>query len=170
MYHFRQAVQDNEMAPDEWNVEAVEDHRGGDDGAPEFLVKWEGSEERTWEPLRHFFHRYSWPVLAYCDKKKVKVPDVLGYLYRHEPEVVVNNIVSKEASQDWPWSDQDTDNDGNDMSEGEDHPAANARGFHGVLRAACRNDQRRRADEMPKGQGDPIRAQPRVTRTGGAPR
>ena len=69
MYHFRQAVEDNELAMDEWNVEAVEDHRVGEDGYPEFYVKWEDSEKRTWEPLRHFFHRYSWPVLAYCDKK-----------------------------------------------------------------------------------------------------
>ena len=42
---------------DEWNVEAIEDHREGEDGYPEFYVCWEGSDERTWEPLRHFFHR-----------------------------------------------------------------------------------------------------------------
>ena len=37
MFHYRQAVQDNEVAMDEWNVEAIEDHREGGEGISRVL-------------------------------------------------------------------------------------------------------------------------------------
>jgi hypothetical protein len=36
-------------------------------------VRWEGSSERTWEPLRHFFHLYSHPILEYCLQHDLRV-------------------------------------------------------------------------------------------------
>ena len=73
MFHYRQAVQDVEAAPDEWNVEGIDGHRAGKDGYPDFCVRWEGSSERTWEPLRHFFHLYSHPILEYCLQHDLRV-------------------------------------------------------------------------------------------------
>ena len=50
---------------DEWLVENVEGHRRNKQGEVEFLVRWEGIKELTWEPLQHFFHLYSQPLVDY---------------------------------------------------------------------------------------------------------
>jgi hypothetical protein len=31
-----------------------------------FLTKWKGYEGLTWEPVNHFFHRYSSDFIEYC--------------------------------------------------------------------------------------------------------
>jgi hypothetical protein len=179
LFHFRQAIQDSVMAANEWEVEGIEGHRQGEDGFPEFCVKWAGYEERTWEPLKNFFHRFNRLVLAYCDKKKVKVPDVLGYLYHHQPGMDVNNIMREAAPQDWLWPGQDTiisnddgkltgsDHDQGANDGGQDRPAANAMGFHGVLRAAWSERQPRTVTTSER-QGDSNRAQPKIGRPRGA--
>jgi hypothetical protein len=183
MFHCRQAVQDNGTAADDWEVERIEGHRPGDDGYPEFCVKWVNFEERTWEPLRNFFHRNNMLLLAYCDKKKVQVPDVLGYLYRHQSDAAVNNITWDEAPQDWEWLEQDEetaeddepsgDQDDDGEQQGEDHPAANPinpMGFHGVLRAAL--SERKQPTERRQGESSQVRSrasQTHVVRPRGEP-
>jgi hypothetical protein len=63
MFRFSQAKPEEAVAIDEWTVEEVLQHRRRDDGHLEFQVKWEGSPELTWEPLKNFFHRWSVPVV-----------------------------------------------------------------------------------------------------------
>ena len=73
---------------DEWSVEKVITHRRDDHGELEFLVQWEGSPERTWEPLHHFFHRYAQPLVEYFVDKNIK-EDVMAHLARHPAEAHV---------------------------------------------------------------------------------
>ena len=112
MFRFRRAVQqdDEDVQPDQWLVKKVEQHRRGADGYPEFKVQWEGSEERTWEPLHHFFHHYSQPLLDYCVAKGVRVSDVLEYLHKHPTEVEVNEVWEN-PPEDWCWEEQEPDED-----------------------------------------------------------
>ena len=116
MFHYRRTEPQQETAPDEWNVEDIEKHRTGKDVFPEFLVRWQGSDEKTWQPLRHFFHSYSAPETEYCVSKKVHVPNVLQYLHEHKPEVTIEQVAAStplatpdpgeewtEPPAEWTW-------------------------------------------------------------------
>ena len=85
LFHFKQARQDTATGIDEWNVEKVLKHRKLANGELEFQVKWETSPDLTWEPLHHFFHRYSQPIVDYFQAKGIK-EDVMAHLARHPPE------------------------------------------------------------------------------------
>jgi hypothetical protein len=85
LFHFKQARQDPPTGIDEWNVEKVMGHRRRN-GELEFHVKWEGSPDCTWEPLHHFFHLYSQPIVDYFQEKKLK-EDVMAHLAKHPTEV-----------------------------------------------------------------------------------
>ena len=116
LFRFRRAVVDNEdVQPDQWTIKKVEGHRRGADGYPEFKVEWDGSDERTWEPLHHFFHQYSQPLLDYCVDKGVRVDDVLEYLHKHPAEVVIGEVW-EEPPEEWCW---DADADEADIEEDE---------------------------------------------------
>ena len=106
MFRFQRAVRedDDDALPDEWELSGVEGHRMGPDGYPEFLVRWEGSEERTWEPLSHFFLHCSPLALEYCVKKGIKVPDMLEYLHKHPAEAAIKEVW-EDPPEEWIWDD-----------------------------------------------------------------
>ena len=79
LFYHRRTVPDPEAAPDEWIVEEILEHRLERDGSYKFLTKWQASEERTWEPVGNFFHRYSSDLVAYCQKHGLGL-DVIRYL------------------------------------------------------------------------------------------
>ena len=70
LFHHQLTEQPEEAGLDEWNVEAILGHRKRN-GKWEFLTQWEGwgPEEASWEPVNHFFHRYSYPWVDYCRGK-----------------------------------------------------------------------------------------------------
>ena len=70
LFHHQLTQPPEEAGMDEWNVEAILAHRRRN-GKWEFLTHWEGwgPEEASWEPVNHFFHRYSYPWVAYCKGK-----------------------------------------------------------------------------------------------------
>ena len=74
---------DENWQTDEWEVEKIMNHRCKPDGTYEFLTQWKGydSSDSTWEPLGHFFHRYSEDLVKYVEmktlKKKIDVFDAL---------------------------------------------------------------------------------------------
>ena len=119
LFHFKQARQDSTTGIDEWNVEKVLSHRKLANGELEFRVKWETSPELTWEPLHHFFHRYSQPIVDYFREKGIK-EDVMAHLAKHPPEataaiaaVLAAKDKAEELSMDyeeppveWCWDDQ----------------------------------------------------------------
>lgn len=67
LYYHRRTVTDAEATPDEGNVEKILGHKIDQKGKYWFKVKWEGYPESdaTWEPINHFFHRYSAPLIKY---------------------------------------------------------------------------------------------------------
>lgn len=67
LFYHRRTVVDLEAAPDEGVVDRILGHRIDKDGKFWFKVKWEGFSESdaTWEPVNHFFHRYSAALIAY---------------------------------------------------------------------------------------------------------
>ena len=67
LFYHRRTVIDMEAAPDEGIVERILGHKRDKDGKFWFKVKWEGFSESdaTWEPVNHFFHRYSSALIAY---------------------------------------------------------------------------------------------------------
>ena len=78
--HFTKPTEeDMEVELDEWEVEAVLDHRVGNSGKLEFLTKWEGYEDPTWEPIGNFVHRYNMDWVHYCQQKGLRV-DVVKHL------------------------------------------------------------------------------------------
>ena len=74
LFHFTSGEIPEELAPREWNVEEILDHRWTQ-GRPEFLTRWEGAEpeETTWEPVGNFVHRYSYKLPEYCQKKGIRL-------------------------------------------------------------------------------------------------
>jgi hypothetical protein len=80
LYYFQRTESDVEASPEEWEVEFVVKHRVVA-GKIEFLPKWKGYplEESVWEPVGNFFHRYSAPLIEYCQKHGF-VLDVAKYL------------------------------------------------------------------------------------------
>ena len=85
LYYFKQAVEDLGVHVDEWEVERIIKHRRGADGQLQFLVKWHGSDKQTWEPVGHFFHRYSVDFISYCQKAQLQL-DLVGILAQHPEE------------------------------------------------------------------------------------
>jgi hypothetical protein len=79
LYYYKQAVEDLGVQPDEWEVERITKHRRTPNGDFQFLVKWRGSEKLTWEPVGHFFHRYSADFVEYCVKEGLR-PDLISIL------------------------------------------------------------------------------------------
>jgi hypothetical protein len=104
LFHFKQARSDPPTGIDEWNVEKVVTHRRTPGGELEFKVQWEGSTELTWEPLHHFFHSYSQPIVDYFQKKNLK-EDVMAHLAKHPTEVsrVWLSAVEGGPRQDKKW-------------------------------------------------------------------
>lgn len=115
LFHFRRTEPELKSFADEWAIEDIEQHRIGSDGYPEFLVRWEGSAEKTWEPLRHFFLDFSHLAMSYCVKHKLKVPDMLEYLHRHPAEVQIDQVQRtsspgpsewEDPPAEWTWPDE----------------------------------------------------------------
>ena len=59
LFHFRPTSEDFDMEMDEWEVESILKHRVTSDGKLEFLVKWKGYTQPSWEPLLNFIHTMS---------------------------------------------------------------------------------------------------------------
>ena len=83
LFFHRRTILDEEARPDEYEVEKILEHKQLEDGSFLFLTKWEGhpEEEATWEPINHFFHRYSAEAVRYCLEKGVPV-EILKYLQK----------------------------------------------------------------------------------------
>ena len=88
LFHYKQAIPDVDLAPDEWLVDKITAHRQNADGDWEFAVKWQDSEQSTWEPLGHFFHKYAEDFVKYGQDNNLR-PDVIEHLLRHPAEVAV---------------------------------------------------------------------------------
>jgi hypothetical protein len=45
------------------------------DGKPQFWTQWEGAapEEKTWEAVGNFVHRYSYKLLEYCRRRGIRL-------------------------------------------------------------------------------------------------
>ena len=74
---------DIDWQTDEYEVEKILGHRRRKDGKWEFKVKWKGCDisDASWEPLNHFFHRYSSAVVKYAKERGLtKELDVLEVL------------------------------------------------------------------------------------------
>ena len=67
LHFFRLTPQEEIGHEDEWQVEKILKHKATKKGFM-FFTKWEGypESEATWEPVNHFFHRYSAPFVNYC--------------------------------------------------------------------------------------------------------
>jgi hypothetical protein len=148
LFHYKQAVPEEEATKvDEWVVEKVEAHRRRkEDGDLEFLVQWEGSPERTWEPLRHFFHRYAQPIVDYFQDKGLK-EDIMAYLARHPTEAQVaicaavdtekkveteSGLRWEEPPEGWTWEGEE------EMDTAEEHPGGD--GGTGTSPSDCRQE------------------------------
>ena len=81
LHFLRHTLGEELEAEDEWVVDSILKHRVGEDGKLQFLTKWEGcpDNDATWEPVGHFFHRYSFPFVQYCKLHKI-VFDATQYL------------------------------------------------------------------------------------------
>ena len=93
LFYHAQAVEDLGVQVDEWEVERITSHRRDTDGELQFLVKWRGSDKKTWEPVGHFFHRYSQDFIDYCKQARLR-PDIVTYLADHPPETTVVQLVT----------------------------------------------------------------------------
>jgi len=116
LFHFKQAISDIEAGIQEWEVEAITRHKV-ENGELKFLVKWANHEDQTWEPVGHFFHRYSKEFVRYCANKDLNV-DIIDYLHRHpisddedaaEIRQIVTNVDGKQISAEMEWTDPPVD-------------------------------------------------------------
>ena len=75
LYYFTGKAPIVEMGPDEWLVEAIEGHRKGPGGRPEFLVRWKDWDptDRRWEPCSSFFPAYNEVLVEYCQKHGISL-------------------------------------------------------------------------------------------------
>ena len=81
--YYRGSSKDIDWQTDEYEAEKILAHRKRRDGNWEFKVKWKGCDvsDASWEPLNHFFHRYSSAVVKYAKEKGLtKELDVLEVL------------------------------------------------------------------------------------------
>ena len=118
LYHFKQSRGEAENSRiHECVIEKVVTHRRNEEGELEFLVQWEGSPERTWEPLQNFFIQYSQPLVSYFAMKGLK-EDVMAHLAKHpeEAHVAVCEVIDElkkleeesrmrweEPPAEWKW-------------------------------------------------------------------
>ena len=65
--------------PDEREVHQVLAHRTELKGRSEFLTKWVGWQDATWEPIGNFFHRFNAEVIIYC-KEHGMLPELVDQL------------------------------------------------------------------------------------------
>ena len=81
LYFHQRTVLDSQAQSDEWEVERVLDHRIGPNGKPFYKVLWKGrpEEDASWDPIDHFFHRYSADLAKYCQEKGLD-PPVMRFL------------------------------------------------------------------------------------------
>ena len=79
MFHFKPTKDDFESGLDEWEVDKILKHRFNRNGKLEFLVKWKGYTDFTWEPLMNFIHRYSKDWRDYVASKNLKF-DLVDYM------------------------------------------------------------------------------------------
>ena len=68
LFHHMASYKPQEIGRDEWDVETIRRHRVGTNGQLEFLTKWEGSDEETWEPAGNFVARYCYKLVEYLQK------------------------------------------------------------------------------------------------------
>ena len=78
LFHHTTGYRPMATESDEWEVDRILRHRKARDGQLEFLTRWEGSDEETWEPARNFVARYNYKMVKYlqdhgleCDMAKV---------------------------------------------------------------------------------------------------
>ena len=83
LFLHKRTIVDEEAQPDEWEVDKIVDVTYKN-GLPHFKVHWKGYDEgdAKWEPPNHFFHRYSSPVIAFCQSKGIPL-DVTKFLSPH---------------------------------------------------------------------------------------
>jgi len=87
LHYFRLTPAEEVGHENEWQVEKILKHKKTPNGHM-FFTKWEGYplSEATWEPVNHFFHRYSAPFVNYCLANGLKDQvDVLSHL-SHRPK------------------------------------------------------------------------------------
>jgi len=72
LYYYSGRAPELSVAPDQWLVDKVMEHRTRPDGTEEFLVKWEGvgDEDSTWEPLLNLLTPNE-PLMTYCMEQGV---------------------------------------------------------------------------------------------------
>ena len=93
-------------------MEAIVEHKV-ENGELKFLVKWANHEDKTWEPIGHFFHRYAKEFVRYCSEKDLS-PDIIGYLSRHptsddEDKAEIRNFIAHQLSTKLDWTDPPSD-------------------------------------------------------------
>ena len=84
LHYFRLTPAEEVGHEDEWQLERILKHKNTKKGYM-FFTKWEGypMSEATWEPVNHFFHRYSAPFVNYCLANGLQEQmDVLSHLSR----------------------------------------------------------------------------------------
>jgi len=82
-HYYRGSSRDIDWQTDEYEAEKILAHKKRRDGTWVFKVKWKGCDpiENSWEPLNHFFHRYSNVLVKYAKEKGLTSElDVLGVL------------------------------------------------------------------------------------------
>jgi hypothetical protein len=102
LYFHQRTEMDNEVQPDQWVVKTILKHRVSQEGELEFFTRWEGAEKgsETWEPVKHFIHRYCGEWARYCQKKGLEV-DIVKFL---ESDVRAVDAVS---FGHYPWVSND---------------------------------------------------------------
>ena len=83
LYHFLPTHEEFGVTPHEWTVDSILKHRKKKDGSLEFLTKWEGSDETTWEPIECFIMRLNTDWYHYCKEKGLKI-DLISSLNPEE--------------------------------------------------------------------------------------
>jgi len=94
MFHFQPTKEDFDSGMDEWEVEKIFKHRLNKFGKLEFLVKWKGFEDLTWEPLMNFLHRYSKDWRDYVASKNLKF-DLVDYMKENDRHGVLSIFKTK---------------------------------------------------------------------------
>ena len=75
LYFHQRTELDPEVQIDQWEVKKILRHKMTKEGKLLFLTEWEGADKgsETWEPVKHFFHRYCSEFLRYCAENSLKV-------------------------------------------------------------------------------------------------
>ncbi len=69
VFYHKRTVEEEAADPESWLVEKILGHRVEANGRFFVRVKWQGSDEITWEPLGNFMHEYSIYMVRYCKGK-----------------------------------------------------------------------------------------------------